>query len=105
MPSFNLWRGVLLDYVPPHKAVEFSAQLARLFSQFGHEWEPDPASSREKVDTEEDKQRHALIRAEIRSGWSDEERKRRSDGVVLEKRIQELANTLSYLDRKEERGR
>jgi hypothetical protein len=103
MPSFNLWRGVLLEYVPPQRSVEFTAQLARLFTEFGHEWEPDPKPKHERHDTEEDKARHALIRAEIRAGWSDEERAKRSDGVVLEKRIKELANTIERMDRERNR--
>jgi hypothetical protein len=94
MPSFNLWRGVLLEYVPPQRSVEFSAQLARLFTQFGHEWEVETASPREKVDTEEDMARQAAIRVEISSAWSDVERSRRAMGVFSGERLAELESRI-----------
>lgn len=93
-PSFSLWRGVLSSYVPGHREVEFSAQLARLFTQFGHEWEAETASPREKVDTAEDMARQAAIRVEISSAWSDVERSRRAMGVLNGERLAELESRI-----------
>lgn len=98
-PSFNLWRNILGEYVSERKRIEFEAHLARLFTAWGHEWEQDKQSSREKDFTEQERSRHAIIRADIQASWSDDERKKRSDGAELEQKLRELELALSSLDR------
>lgn len=104
-PSFQLWRNILGDYVSPAKSVEFNAQLARLFTAFGHQWEPDPEPQRQVDFTEQERARHAIIRAEIQAGWSDEERKKRCDGEDLKARLKALELAILRNERENERRR
>lgn len=89
-PSFNLWRSILGEYVAPARAVEFNAHLARLFTAFGHQWEPEKKPEREVDFTEQERARHAIIRAEIQASWSEEERRKRSDGEDMRARLKSL---------------
>ena len=104
-PSFNLWKNILSEYVSPKREIEFTAQLARLFTSFGHQWEPEQQSSREKEVTEQERARHAIIRAEIQSGWSDEERQKRSDGDELASRLKSLELAILRDEKDRERVR
>lgn len=104
-PSFNLWRNILGDYVNPARSVEFNAQLARLFTAFGHQWEPDPEPQRQVDFTEQERARHAIIRAEIQAGWTDEERQKRSDGDDLNARLRSLELAIQRGDRERDRCR
>lgn len=104
-PSFNLWRNILGDYVNPARSVEFGAQLARLFTAFGHQWEPEPEPQRQVDFTEQERARHAIIRAEIQAGWSDEERQKRSDGEDLKARLKSLELAILRNEKERERVR
>ena len=104
-PSFSLWRNILGDYVNPSRSIEFNAQLARLFTAFGHQWEPDPEPQRQVDFTEQERARHAIIRAEIQAGWSDEERRKRCDGDGLREKLEFLSRAIASADRESGRVR
>lgn len=104
-PSFNLWRNILGEYVSERRRIEFEAHLARLFTAWGHSWERNDQSSREKDFTEQERSRHAIIRAEIQAGWSEDERKKRSDGVELDQKLRELESAMLGLDKEASRPR
>lgn len=99
-PSYEVWRGILSDFVPAPRRSAFDAHLARLWAAWGNSLEIEQPKRPERKDSEFEKAQQAKRKLEVQAAWSESERERRRKGVDMEKKLAETACGIAYIERK-----
>lgn len=99
-PSYQVWKGILGDFVPPSRKAAFEAHLARLWAAWGSSLEIEQPKRREREDSDFEKEQQAKRKLEVQAQWTEAERAKRREGVDTEKKIAEAACGIAYIERK-----